>query len=982
MNNLLEFLQDIYEQGWELWSENGKLSYNAPKNKSTDSILAILKQHKTEILSLLPAYENQQAKNSINETDRSKLVVVPLTEAQKQLWFLDLLEGNSKQAYIDYSYFQLEGAFNIDAMERAIQNIVQRHEALRTRICPEGNFQEILPKVEFKIPFIDFSNSLNGEYESQISQWLEQKIQEPFNLNQAPLFQVYILKLEEKLHQLIIKIHHIISDGFSTGIMLQEISTLYEAYCQGNIAQLEQPMQFREYIESQNKKSRTEKMIGHESYWLEKFSSSIPILDLPTDRPRPPIMSYRGDKQTLSLDAKLCAQIKRVSKQFRCTLFMTLLAAYKILLYKLTADEDIVVGIPTAGRNLEESRNLVGYCTHLLPIRSSLFSNDDSKPLTFADFLIKMRGILLDDYEHQDYPFSQLLNKLNASDIKRDSSRPLLISVVFNLNPSQTIKLLGLECKLISIPKNFVAYDLNLDITETENELLLNLYYNTDLFDGTTIKRWLAHFQNLLSGIVENPHLYVSELPLLSEAERHQLLVEWNDTLTEYPTDKCIHHLFEEQVEKTPNAIAVAFKAEKLTYQQLNERANQLARHLQTLGVKTEVLVGICVEPSIEMVVGLLAILKAGGAYVPLDPNYPQERLQFIFTDAQVSVLLTQTRLVEALPDHDAQVVYLDKDWSQIAQSSSENPDCGVTSENLGYVIYTSGSTGKPKGVQGLHQGVVNRLHWMWETYPFKEDETCSQKTSLSFVDSVWEIFGGLLKGIRTLIIPHEVVKDPYVLIQTLSLNRVSRIVLVPSLLSAILDTGIDLKQELPYLKYWVSSGEILEANLFQRFYQAFPDSLLINLYGSSEVSADATYCETNHSFVSYSLDNLSRLQTLVDYFPEESHTTSQKPEEEVLVEIWKDVLCLETVGVQDNFFDLGGNEDLVAEMIRHTHHILDVLLPANILQTASNIQSLACILKNYETEPGKAATIARLLKQIQMGSLPEIQTELSKCSQ
>ena len=391
MNNLTEFLADIYNQGWQLWSENGRLCYDAPKDKSTGSVLATLKQQKAEILELLNAYQNQ-LENLIHKTDSSQLIVVPLNEAQKQLWFLDQLEGNSKLAYIDYVYFQLEGAFNFNAMERTIQTIVERHEALRTRISPEGNSQEVLPEIKYQLPLIDFSNLSVSEREYQVNQWLEGEKQEPFNLEQAPLLKVYILKLEEKIHQLIIKIHHIIYDGFSMGIILQEISTLYEAYCQGHIPQLEPPMQFREYIELQNKISQTEEIAVHESYWLEKFSSSIPILDLPTDKPRPPIMSYKGGRQILRLDAKLSSQIKRVSKQFRCTLFMTLLAAYEIFIYKLTGNEDIVIGTPTAGRNFEGSQNLVGYCTHLLPIRTSLFSDNSYKSLSFSEFVIQMRG--------------------------------------------------------------------------------------------------------------------------------------------------------------------------------------------------------------------------------------------------------------------------------------------------------------------------------------------------------------------------------------------------------------------------------------------------------------------------------------------------------------------------------------------------------------------------------------------------------------
>ncbi|MEO1427763.1 MAG: amino acid adenylation domain-containing protein [Cyanobacteria bacterium J06633_8] len=829
MKNLIEFLQDIHNEGWQLWSENGKLSYNAPKSQSTDSILATLKQNKTEILQLLPTLQNQQAKSLINRNKQSEAIIVSLTEAQKQLWFLDQLKGNSKQAYVDFAGFQLKGVLNIDAMERTIQTIVERHEALRTKICPDGKFQEVLPEVDFQIPLIDFSNLSASERESYVAKWLEQKIQEPFNLNQAPLLQVYIIKLEKELHQLILKIHHIIYDGFSMGIILQEISSLYEAYCQGYISQLKPPIQFREYIELQNQKTHIEAIKNHEFYWLEKFYNSVPILNLPTDRPRASIRSYKGAKQTLCLDAKLSAQIQRVSKQFRCTLFMTLLAAYKILLYKLTGDEDIVIGIPTAGRNFEGSDNLVGYCTHLLPIRSNIFATNTGKSLSFADFLIQDRGLLLDDYEHQDYPFSQLLNKL---DIKRDPSRPLLVSTVFNLNPSQNINLSGLECSLLSIPKNFVAYDIELDITKTENELLLNLSYNSDLFDNTTIKRWLSHFQNLLTEIVENPQLPVGKLPLLSESERNQLLVEWNDNATDYPKDKCIYQLFEEQVEKTPDAVAVVFGDKQLTYQQLNQKANQLAHHLHTLGVKPEVLVGICVERSMEMLVGLLGILKAGGAYVPLDSKYPQERLSYMLADSGVEVLLTQNSLQSSLPNNQAQVICLDTDWHEIEQNSQENLDIGANSNNLAYVIYTSGSTGKPKGVSVEHASLCNLALSQINLFDVKPSSRVLQFASFSFDASVSEVFMAVTKGATIVFATASELMPGDDLKRTLQQFDITHVTLPPSAL-AVLPTS-----EFPQLSNIIVAGEACPVELAKKWSVG---RRFLNAYGPSE----STVCST-----------------------------------------------------------------------------------------------------------------------------------------
>ncbi|MBW1713791.1 MAG: amino acid adenylation domain-containing protein, partial [Deltaproteobacteria bacterium] len=391
-----------------------------------------------------------------------------------------------------------------------------------------------------------------------------------------------------------------------------------------------------------------------------------------------------------------------------------------------------------------------------------------------------------------------------------------------------------------------VKNELTFELDERPEGIIGRVEYSTDLFDPATISRMIVHFETLLEGIVANSEQRVSELPLLTEAERRQLLVEWNDTQTQYPSDKCIHQLFEVQAEQTPEAVALVFEDRELTYQDLNAKANQVAHHLQTLGVGPEGLVGICLERSLEMVVGLLGVLKAGAAYVPLDPTYPKERLAFMLEDSKVQVLLTQERLTTVLPEHQAQVIFLDPDLTALAGQSRENPDCQITSDQPAYVVYTSGSTGRPKGVIGLHRGAVNRFSWMWDQFPFEENEICCQKTSLNFVDSLWEIFGPLLQGIKTVIIPDEIVKDVPRLVETLASQDVTRIVLVPSLLRTILNMDSDLSNQLRKLKIWVSSGEALPSELTRRFQEILPQSRLLNLYGSSEVSADVTWFDTS----------------------------------------------------------------------------------------------------------------------------------------
>jgi amino acid adenylation domain-containing protein len=430
----------------------------------------------------------------------------------------------------------------------------------------------------------------------------------------------------------------------------------------------------------------------------------------------------------------------------------------------------------------------------------------------------------------------------------RDLSHSPLFRVMFVLqnNSELNLHLSGLSISPLEVDSGTAKFDLFFFVMERSNGLSCVLEYNTDLFNKATIKRMLEQFKSLINGIVTNPDTPISQLPLLTDAEQHMVLVKWNNTDKDYPRQACLHKLFEEQIEMSPEAVALLFEGQQLTYRELNRQANQMAHHLRSLGVEPEVLVGVCMEPSIGMIVGLLGILKAGGAYVPLDPRYPKERLAFMLQDSGVSVLLTQRRLLTALPKHEAKVICPDSDWKFIVGGSDENLDSGATAGNLAYVIYTSGSSGKPKGVLGIHRGAVNRLNWMWAAYPFKTGEICCHKTSISFVDSVWEIFGPMLQGIPIVIISESVLKDPHEFLIRLAENKVSRIVLVPSLLRILLDLPGDLKQRLPCLRHWTSSGEILPVELVRRFREKLPDCTLLNLYGSSEVSADVTFCEVS----------------------------------------------------------------------------------------------------------------------------------------
>ncbi|MEH2211070.1 non-ribosomal peptide synthetase/type I polyketide synthase [Nostoc sp.] len=670
----------------------------------------------------------------------TKVHTVPLTEAQKQLWVLAQVGDEGAMAYNLPLLLELRGSLNLSALHTDVHKAIERHEALRTTISNQGDFQQILPTLTIDVPLIDFSSLNTAERETKVQQWLIQESQQCFDLTQGPLLRIHVLKLEAEKHLLVFTMHHIIIDGWSMDVLLQELSVFYSAECKGIDCQQEPPLQFREYVQWQERQSQTDQMAEHEAYWLGQFTDSIPILELPSDRPRPSVKTYRGARASMKLEATLYTKCQRLSREKGCTLFMTLLATYIALLHRFTNQDDILVGIPVAGRTLSGSENMVGYCTHLLPIRSQLVGSP-----TFSEYLTKIRHVLLDAYEHQDYTFANLLKQLN---LRTDPSRSPLVTATFNLDrPKSMPKMFGLEVELVSPPISYAQFDIDLNIIESNGELLLEVDYSTDLFEAQKIDRMLRHFQTLLESIVTDPQQRLLELSLLTQKERQQLLLEWNHTQTDYPQDACIHQLFEAQVERTPDAVAVVFADQNLTYFELNSRANQVAHHLRSLGIKPGTLVGLCMSPSLEMVVGLLGILKAGGAYVPLDPAYPSERLAFMLADSQLPVLLTQQHLVKLLPQHQARGVCLDTQWPANTQYSQENLNSGVTSNHLAYLIYTSGSTGQPKGVLINHQGLVNHGVAVAKEYGLQVGDRILQFSSISFDIAAEELFPSWLAG-------------------------------------------------------------------------------------------------------------------------------------------------------------------------------------------------------------------------------------------
>ena len=772
---------------------------------------------------------------------RSNTTPPPLSFSQQRLWFLQQLEPDNS-FYNEHLAIQLTGFLDVAALEQSINEIVQRHEVLRTNFqIEEGQaVQTICPNLRVRLSVVDLCQLSEFEQNREIQRLVTEEIQRPFNLTQGPLLRWTLLKLGKQKYVLLLVIHHIIGDGWSSGIIIHELSAIYQAFSKGKPASLpELPIQYADFAVWQ-RELLGEKLKSQLSYWKQQLENAPPLLQLPTDRPRPPVQTYQGAKLSFQLPKNLTQALQAIAQKNEATLFMTLLAVFKILLYRYTSREDIIVGSYIANRNRAEIEGLIGCFINTLVLRTDFSGNP-----TFEELLCRVRKMMIGAYTNQNLPFEKLVEELR---VERDPKYNPIFQMSFTLQNTPKVKfeLPELTITPFEVESTRALLDLRLDMTETDTGLEGFWEYNTDLFKSSTIERMSQHFQTLLEAIVENPQQRVSEFPLLGESERQQLLVEWNDTNSEYPRDKCIHQIFEEQVEKTPDALAVVFEDQQLTYQELNTKANQLAHYLQSLQVASGVLVGICVEPSLEQIASILAVLKAGGAYVPLDPNYPQERLAFMLSDSEVRILITREPLRDKISPQQAQIVCLDRDRDAIAQESVANLDCHATLDDLAYAIYTSGSTGRPKAVLGKLGGIVNRLNWMWKMLPFRADEVCVQKTSINFVDHVAEIFSPLLKGIALVIVHEETRSDIPRLMNLLGKQKVTRIVLVPSLLKAMLDSASQQLAQLQYLKYVFCSGEVLPLSLAEAFHQKLGSARLFNLYGSSEVAADATCFEVN----------------------------------------------------------------------------------------------------------------------------------------
>lgn len=757
----------------------------------------------------------------------------PLTEAQMEIWLATRLGNEASQAFNENILLQFKGMLNLDAMRSAVQRAVNRHDALRTTFGHDGSYQRVNPPSAIDIPLIDLSQIDDSNRKTRFDDLVSRELQQPFDLVNGRLVRASILRLEPDEHFLLITAHHLVCDGWSIHVFLSDLSALYDPL--GTAIDLPKSVPLREYAAWQVKQESSPEGLATERYWLDRFNDSLTAVKLPTDRPRPPFRTFNGSCERLTIEKTLHAGMKQLGARHGCTAFTTFLAAFKILLHRLTAQDDIVVGIAIAGQSTIGIHSIVGHCVNTLPLRNRIEPTHN-----FIEVLKSVNHSFLDAYEHQNYTFGTLVKKLNLS---RDPSQTPLISVMFNVDQElQGLNFGGLDFELQPDPNPHVNFELSFNLFEKQGRLILECEYNTDLFDANTIRRWIGHYENLLREIVGDPNQPISALILLSAAERHQLLVEWNVTERDYPKDKCLHQFFEAQAEQTPDVVAVVFQEQRVTYRELNQRANQLAHYLQKQGVGPEVLVGICVERSLEMMVGLLGIWKAGGAFVPLDPTYPRDRLALIVEDSQLSVLLTERKLLDRYSEHRAQILCLDQDGEEFVHKSVANPVSGVTTQNLAYIIYTSGTTGNPKGVMIEHKSLVNYLCWFNESPLTKNLGSLPAITRLTFDASLKQLFAPLLQSRAVWILPDHVIKEPVDFLKTLEARGTVGLNCVPTFWSTLLDamelTGAIKPMEL--LSSLFLGGEQLDKSLIDRTFKAFPEVKLWNLYGPTETTANA----------------------------------------------------------------------------------------------------------------------------------------------
>jgi amino acid adenylation domain-containing protein len=832
---LTELLADLRELNVHLYVEDGALKCKAPRNVLTDQIKNHLRVRKNELIEVL----SQAGKyNEISIKPAPGTDSITLSYAQQRLWFLDQLAPNNAFYNVPLA-LRLNGKLNTAALEQSLNEIIRRHQSLRTIfIGVNGQAEQVITE-QFKLPLacVDLTGLPDQARPLALLNLSRLEAEKPFVLSTGPLLRALLIELfndsNKQEHILLITLHHIVSDGWSSEILMRELVALYQVFSEGKVSPLaELAIQYADFAYWQRQWLVGDVLQRQIDYWRKQLHAAPTAIELPTDRPRPPVMSYRGANYRFSIPFELAKQIYALNRSHDATLFMTLLAAFNVLLFRYSHQQDLCIGTPVANRNRLELEGLIGFFVNTLVLRTDLSGGP-----SFIDLLSRVRRTVLEAQNHQDLPFEQLVEVLQP---ERNMSHSPLFQVMFTLQNAvrHSPELSGLGISAVEKESCIAKFDLTLHIHEQKSGLLNGIIeYNTDLFDYDTIARLAEHYLILLQGIVDNPDGRLSELPLLTKAERQQILIEFNATAMDYSDDCLIQQLFERQVEKTPDAIAVVFEDESLTYKDLNRRANQVAHHLLALGIRPDDRVAICAERGLDMVIGLLGILKSGAAYIPLDPSYPCERLAYMLGDSKPVAILSQSGVQKSLMNLAVPVVLLDA-LALFAEQPAGNPDpqmLGLMSSHLAYIIYTSGSTGQPKGVMVEHGNMVNFLCAMSKVPGMTCSDSLLAVTTLSFDIAGLELFFPLINGAKVVLVSRANAADPVFLQQTIAQAGITVMQATPATWRLLLSGGWQGASGLKAL----CGGEALTLDLSTQLKARVSE--LWNMYGPTETTVWST---------------------------------------------------------------------------------------------------------------------------------------------
>lgn len=800
-----------------------------------------------EILSQLKAADSEAAAATVVHQEADEY---PLSHGQQGLWFIHQLAPDSTAYSIAYAV-RIRSDLNVAVLRRVLQTLVNRHRCLRTTFADRGD--QLVQRVHKQAEVCFRLEDASDWSESFLNDRLTEEAHIPFDLEEGPLLRFSLFTRSTGGHILLMNIHHIIADFWSLAVILREMGILYEAGTKGTEVSLDPlPLQFADYIPWESERLTSPHGERMWQYWQKTLGDNPPALDLPTDRPRPPVQTYRGACHLFKLSAELTQALKALSLRQSATLHMTLLAGFQTLLYRCTSQDDFLVGFPMADRVKAEFAGLVGYFVSPVALRAELSAN-----LSFKGLVDRVRQAVLDAFEHQPYPLDLLIKRLQPL---RDPSRAPLFQVEFALQKSPfssapalaslavgeagaRLDLNGLQLESIALERRVAQLDLVMRAAESDKQLIMSLEYNSDLFDAGTIIRMAEHFRCLLESAAANPAQKLLRLTLLTAAERDQILIDWNGKPAVIPQSLCLHELFESQAEARPDALAVVCEQQQLTYLELNHRANQLAHELRRMGVGAEAITGICLDRSLEMIVAILAVLKAGGAYLPLDPAYPDHRLAFMLEDSQAATLITKRGLLDRFAHLPHQVLCLDADADRIKRQNTGNFRAGVVPDHAAYIIYTSGSTGSPKGVLITHYNVTRLLAATAPRFHFDEKDVWTLFHSFAFDFSVWEIWGALLDGGRLVVVPYWVSRRPEAFFELLCHEQVTILNQTPSAFrqlsqvaqSPMADCRLPIRQV-------IFGGEALEVQSLEGWARQYGEVQLVNMYGITETTVHVTY--------------------------------------------------------------------------------------------------------------------------------------------